>query len=358
MENTAYLTLENGRVFRGKALGKRGESLCEIVFATGMTGYMETLSDKSYFGQGVIQTFPLIGNYGVITDDLEDVKPHVSAYIVRECCGGPSNFRCGGPLDEWLEQNGVVGISGVDTRALTRTIRENGVMNGYIGDAPAEDLEKIRSYRIENAVASVSVKAPKHMPAENDGGPVVALLDYGYKKSIPMCLNALGCDVWVLPYDSLAQDIMALKPDGVMLSNGPGDPTDVPESIAVLAELRKTGVPIFGICLGHQLMALAEGFRTSKMKYGHRGQNQPVQRADDGRVFITSQNHGYAVLPESVDSAKAEILFTNVNDGTCEGLKYKDGRAFSVQFHPEAGAGPHDTRFLFTDFVKLMKGVK
>lgn len=355
MDNTACLVLENGAVFLGNPLGAEGEALCEIVFATGMTGYMETLTDKSYYGQGVVQTFPLIGNYGVITPDQESDKPWLSAYIVRECCGEPSNFRCEGTLDEWLKKHGVVGLCGIDTRSLARLIRENGVMNGLITQEPEKcDWDKLRAYRVRGAVPAVSVKAPRFHPGR-EGGPAVAMLDCGYKESILRSLLERGCSVWVLPSGIGAQHILSLRPDGVLISNGPGDPGDNPELIRDIRELRSCGLPIFGICLGHQLLALASGFRTAKMKYGHRGLNQPVRCSLDGRVYITSQNHGYAVVRESVNERVATPLFTNVNDGTCEGLAYTDGRAFSSQFHPEASAGPRDTAFLFDTFIRRME---
>ena len=355
MENTAYLVLENGAVFRGKPFGAEGESLCEIVFATGMTGYMETLTDKSYYGQGVVQTFPLIGNYGVISPDQESEKPWLSAYIVRESCSLPSNFRSEGLLERWLKKHGVVGLQGVDTRALTRMIRENGVMNGMITSDPARcDREQLRAYRIRGAVPAVSMKEPVFHKG-CDGGRQVALIDCGYKENILRNLKERGCGVWLLPWDTGSEEVLALKPDGIMITNGPGDPDDNPVLIANLRKLRTSGVPMFGICMGHQLLALASGFKTAKMKYGHRGLNQPVRSAPDGRVYITSQNHGYAVLPESVDPDVATPLFTNVNDGTSEGLAYNDGLAFSSQFHPEAAAGPQDTSFLFDNFVQKME---
>lgn len=355
MDDAVFLVLENGTTFRGKPLGAEGEALCEIVFATGMTGYMETLTDKSYYGQGVVQTFPLIGNYGAIPDDQESDRPWLSSYIVRECCKAPSNYRCAGTLDSYLKKCGIVGIQDIDTRALTRLIREKGVMNGLICRNPKNcDMEALRAYRVQSALPAVSVKEPQfHKGLEN--GPVIVLLDCGYKESILRCLTERGCSVWVQPHDTPAADILAHKPDGIMISNGPGDPADNQDVIATIRDLRVSGIPIFGICLGHQLLALAEGFSTAKMKYGHRGLNQPVRRETDGSVYITSQNHGYAVLSDTVDPARAKLLFTNVNDGSCEGLEYTDGRAFSAQFHPEAGAGPLDTMFLFDEFLKRLE---
>lgn len=355
MGEAAFLVLENGAVFRGRPLGAEGEALCEIVFATGMTGYMETLTDKSYYGQGVVQTFPLIGNYGSISEDAESQKPWLSAYIVRQCCGTPSNFRSEGTLDAYLKKHGIVGLQDVDTRALTLLIRENGVMNGMICRDPEKcDMEAVRAYRVSSALPAVSVKEPVFYKG-SESGPVIVLLDCGYKKSILACLLERGCSVWVMPHNTPAGEISAKKAHGILISNGPGDPADNTQVVETIKHLRQSGAIIFGICLGHQLLALAEGFKTAKMKYGHRGLNQAVRRETDGQVYITSQNHGYTVLTESVDPAKARVLYTNVNDGTCEGLEYLDSRAFSVQFHPEAGAGPLDTRFLFDEFLKKVE---
>ncbi|MGI5935363.1 MAG: carbamoyl phosphate synthase small subunit [Oscillospiraceae bacterium] len=352
MGDAAFLVLENGMVFRGQPLGAEGEALCEIVFATGMTGYMETLTNKSYYGQGVVQTFPLIGNYGSISEDEESQKPWLSAYIVRQCCDKPSNFRSEGTLDAYLKKHGVVGLQGIDTRALTRLIRENGVMNGMICRDPGKcDMDALRAYRVSSALPAVSVKEPVFYKG-SENGPVIVLLDCGYKESILACLLERGCSVWVMPHDTPASEILAKKGRGILISNGPADPADNKLVIETISRLRQSGAIIFGICLGHQLLALAEGFKTAKMKYGHRGLNQAVRRETDGKVYITSQNHGYTVLSETVDPAKARLLFTNVNDGTCEGLEYLDGRAFSVQFHPEAGAGPLDTTFLFDEFLR------
>lgn len=355
MTDTAYLVLEDGTMFRGRPLGARGEALCEIVFATGMVGYIETLTDKNYWGQGVVQTFPVIGNYGVMPADQESERAWLSAYIVRECCERPSNFRSEGALSEWLVNHNVVGVQGIDTRALTRRIRERGVMNGIITEDPGScDMERMRNYRVQNAVSAVSVKTQiGYAGAKN--GPSVAIIDCGCRESIVRSIVGLGCNVRLLPHDTSAKDILATAPDGILISNGPGDPAENRELIEEIKALRASGVPMLGICLGHQLLALAEGFRTEKMKFGHRGQNQPVRRAADGRVFITSQNHGYAVLPESLDADRAEPLFVNVNDGGCEGLNYKDGRAFSVQFQPDTDAGETGTRFVLDEFMKRME---
>ncbi|MDR0331629.1 MAG: carbamoyl phosphate synthase small subunit [Chitinispirillales bacterium] len=359
MLNTAYLILENGLVFEGKFFGKQGEVIGEIVFTTGMTGYLETLTDPSYYGQIVLQTFPLIGNYGVIPPDFESAGVHARAYIVKHPCRHPSNFRSEGSLDEFLRERGVIGIYGIDTRALTKIIRENGVMNGKITSVkPAGAIDGgIKPYKIVDSVSSVSSSEKKLYKSENSKY-TVALYDFGSKENIRRELNRLGCDVWVLPCNSTSDEILKLSPDGIMLSNGPGDPADNTGIIKNLKSLLTSSVPIFGICLGHQLLALASGFETNKLKYGHRGANQPVKDTQSGRAYITSQNHGYAVVSKSIDARVADEWFVNVNDGTCEGIAYKNAPAFSVQFHPEACGGPRDTAFLFDKFINSMEAKK
>jgi carbamoyl-phosphate synthase small subunit len=359
MTDKLYLALENGAVFEGQAFGSGGEVTGELVFATGMTGYLETLTDPSYHGQIVLQTFPLIGNYGVIPADFESAAIGTSAYIVKHPCGAPSNFRSEGELDGFLRDKGVVGLYGVDTRQLTKIIRENGVMNGRImQERPTEaDLDGIRAYAIRDAVAAVSCKQKKLYEQEGSRY-TVALLDYGMKTSILKELMGRGCDVWVFPHDSTPEDILSVSPDGIMLSNGPGDPAENVQAIQNIGKLLETKIPLFGICLGHQLLALANGFTTGKLKYGHRGANQPVKDLLTGKAYITSQNHGYAVLWESVDPAVADKWFVNINDGTCEGISYKAHPACSVQFHPEASAGPKDTAFLFDRLIQSMGEAK
>lgn len=356
MSGTAYLTLENGMVFEGKYFGAQGEVTGEIVFTTGMTGYLETLTDPSYYGQIVVQTFPLIGNYGVIPDDFESSSVRAGAYIVKHPCQEPSNFRSEGSLDIFLSKKGVVGLCGIDTRMLVKIIREHGVMNGRITACkPSQvDIEAINSYHIESSVEAVSVREPALHVAEN-ARYTVAMLDYGAKDNIRRELMSRGCDVWVLPWNSTARDIESIAPDGIMLSNGPGDPKDCKAAIDNLRDMLELRIPVFGICLGHQLLALAHGFKTHKLKYGHRGANQPVKNMDTGQVFITSQNHGYAVTSESIDKTIASEWYSNVNDGTCEGISYKNSPAFSVQFHPEACSGPQDTAFLFDRFIESIE---
>ncbi|MCI5515364.1 MAG: carbamoyl phosphate synthase small subunit [Oscillospiraceae bacterium] len=355
MEQEVYICLENGQTFKGYSFGATKEVIGELVFTTGMCGYIETLTDPSYYGQIVMQTFPLIGNYGIINEDKESNKPYVSAYIVREKCDKPSNFRCDEDLDTFLKENDIPGVYGVDTREITKIIRESGVMNAFITTNPKNaDYEKIKEYKIVDAVKSVSAEKPQLIPSDSHKYNVV-LLDFGAKKNIVRELNKRGCNVAVMPYNTKAEDILKLGVDGIMLSNGPGDPS---ENTEIVEELKKLigKVPMFGICLGHQLLALAMGGKTTKLKYGHRGVNQPVKNLETGRTYISSQNHGYAVVNETIEAAGGKVSYINANDGTCEGVDYEDKKAFSVQFHPEACSGPHDTRFIFDKFIDMMGG--
>ena len=354
MAGSRYLTLENGRVFQGKAFGASGEVTAEIVFTTSMTGYLETLTDPSYYGQMVVQAFPLIGNYGVIPSDFESESPALKAYIVRSWCQDPSNFRSEEDLDTFLLSKGVVGLWDIDTRELVQIIREYGVMNAVVANEPRTDaasLARLRAYKIERAVSAVS-GAQTSVQHASGAARTVALWDFGAKRNIARELVKRGCSVVTMPSHASAEEILAQQPDGIMLSNGPGDPAENTGIIRELRALCGAGIPIFGICLGHQLLALALGANTMKLKYGHRGANQPVQETNTGKVYITSQNHGYAVcLGESLPK-NARASFLNLNDGTCEGMEYTDIDAFSVQFHPEACSGPLDTRFLFDRFIE------
>lgn len=347
-----YLILQDGQVFEGVRFGAETDTVGELVFTTGMCGYVETLTDPSYAGQIVMQTYPLIGNYGIIREDFEGACC-VKGYVVREYCDTPSNFRTDCDLDTYLKEQGVPGLCGVDTRELTRIIREHGVMNAAICDEIPADLTPIKTYAITGVVEAVSCKEPDRYPAEGEECFRVSLIDYGAKRNIVRELQKRGCTVTVLPASTSAEEILAAGPDGVMLSNGPGDPA---ENTYQIEQIRKLlgKVPMFGICLGHQLTALAAGGSTYKLKYGHRGVNQPVRDLNGVRTYITSQNHGYAVDGDTVKLGK--VRFVNANDGTCEGIDYPDLRAFTVQFHPEACTGPKDTSFLFDQFVALMKG--
>ena len=371
----SYLILANGQVFRGQSIGCPGTTIGEVVFATGMVGFEETLTDPSYYGQIITQTYPLIGNYGMNSEDVESGKIWAKGYIVREACKTPSNFRSEETLDAFLKKNGIIGIEGVDTRSLTRTLRESGVMNGAITtefDPDAEPEKKaalmpaITAYAVTEAVATVTCTAPKTFePTTNviDGREFdtplhVALLDLGCKNNIVRCLQKRGCRVTVLPGTATAAELAALKPDGLMLSNGPGDPAENVGIIANIKEMLDTGIPTFGICLGHQLTALAAGAKTCKLKYGHRGANQPVTSPAKQRTFITSQNHGYAVMADTLPETVGKMSYFNANDGTCEGMDYFKWNCFTVQFHPEANGGPKDTEFLFDEFVKRMLAAK
>ena len=347
-----YLILQDGRVFEGVRFGAETDTVGELVFTTGMCGYIETLTDPSYAGQIVMQTYPLIGNYGIIREDFEGACC-VRGYVVREWCDAPSNFRTDCNLDTFLKEQGVPGLYGVDTRELTRIIREHGVMNAAICDEVPADLTPIETYAVTGVVEAVSCREASLHPAEGEERFRVSLLDYGAKRNIVRELQKRGCTVTVLPATTSAEEILAADPNGVMLSNGPGDPA---ENVYQIEQIRKLlgKVPMFGICLGHQLTALAAGGSTYKLKYGHRGVNQPVRDVEGVRTYITSQNHGYAVDSDTVKLGK--VRFANANDGTCEGIDYPELKAFTVQFHPEACTGPKDTSFLFDRFVDLMKG--
>lgn len=351
MKNSkVYLTLENGRQFTGFSFGAQKEVVGELVFTTGMTGYIETLTDPSYYGQIVTQTFPLIGNYGMIEADMESKKPWVTAYIVREKCDKPSNFRCEGTIDDFLKKQGIPGIYGIDTRELTKIVREAGVMNAAITKKPLNDLSEVRSYVIKDAVKSVTCSEIEYLG--DPDGIKIAVWDFGAKCNIMRELAKRGCYCMKVPSYFTAEQILALEPQGLMLTNGPGDPSENAELISNIRKLAGK-LPIFGICLGHQLFALAMGGKTKKMKYGHRGSNQPVKNLDTGRVYISSQNHGYEVISSSVEGGK--LSFVNANDGTCEGFEYPELNAYTVQFHPEACGGPMDASFLFDKFILNIK---
>ncbi|MBQ9493924.1 MAG: glutamine-hydrolyzing carbamoyl-phosphate synthase small subunit [Oscillibacter sp.] len=345
-----WLVLQDGQAFEGFRFGAERDTVGELVFTTGVVGYVETLTDPSYAGQIVMQTYPLIGNYGVMRADSEGACA-LKGYIVREWCDAPSNFRTDCDLNAYLKEQGIPALCGLDTRELTRIIRDNGVMNAMICSTPPADLSAVKAYRVKNAVRGVTCAEMSIHPAEGEQRFRVVLMDYGRKRSIARELQRQGCEVTVLPATAAAEDVLNLRPDGVMLSNGPGDPA---ENVWEIEQIRKLlgKVPIFGICLGHQLTALAAGGRTYKLKYGHRGANQPVREtAAPGRTYITSQNHGYAVDAESVKAGR--VSFVNANDGSCEGIDYPDLGAFTVQFHPEAHGGPGDTKFLFEKFAAL-----
>ena len=355
----ATLILANGAVFQGESIGACGDRVCEMVFNTSMTGYQEILTDPSYAGQGIVMSYPLIGNYGVNSEDNESRRPWADAFIVRHLAPQGSNFRCEGTLDNYLKEHDIVGVEGVDTRALTRILRNQGTMNGMITCAEHfnvnDVMEKLRAYRVEGTVEKVSRLVKEvFAPVDSEQRFRVALMDYGVKQNMIDCRR--GCEVTVYPAHTGADEVLSGGFDGVMLSNGPGDPADNTEIIAEIRKLYESDLPIFAVCLGHQLLALATGATTHKMVFGHRGGNHPVKDLEAGRCFITSQNHGYVVDEGSVDPAVAEVSHINVNDGTVEGLKYKRPNCFTVQFHPEASPGPEDTEYLFDRFIANMGG--
>ncbi len=384
----AFLILEDGTVFEGTHIGADREIISEIVFNTSMAGYLEVLTDPSYAGQAVCMTYPLIGNYGICREDMESKKIWPDAFIVRELSRIPSNFRCDASIQEILAEYDVPGIAGIDTRALTKILREKGTMNGCIttnADYVMEEIQKrLKAYDMGNVVDVVTCqekytlkgtrelsengplsgsarytgekeKRPSLVKELNGKGKRVALLDLGAKDNIARSLAARGCDVTVYPARTAAEEILSDKPDGIMLSNGPGDPKVCTEVIENVKKLYASDTPIFAICLGHQLMALATGADTFKMKYGHRGGNHPVKDLATGRVYISSQNHGYVVDMDKLDERVAKPAFINVNDGTCEGLAYTGKNIFTVQFHPEACPGPQDSGYLFDRFIQMME---
>ncbi|MCC8161585.1 MAG: carbamoyl phosphate synthase small subunit [Lachnospiraceae bacterium] len=352
----AFLILEDGHVFAGTSIGSTREAVSEIVFNTSMTGYLEVLTDPSYSGQAVVMTYPLIGNYGICYEDMESDRPWVDGYIVRELSRIPSNFRSEDTIQHFLEKYDIPGICGIDTRALTKILRESGTMNGMITTNENyqmdEVMEKLKAYHTGDEVSKVSCREKYVLPGD---GYRVALLDLGAKRNIARSLNKRGCEVTVYPSSTSAEEIIAAQPDGIMLSNGPGDPKANEAVIREIRKLYETDIPIFAICLGHQLMALATGADTFKLKYGHRGGNHPVRDLENGRVYISSQNHGYAVDTASLDPNIAVPAFENVNDGTNEGLRYIGKNIFTVQYHPEACPGPQDSAYLFDRFLKMME---
>ena len=387
----AFLILEDGTVFTGSHIGADKEIISEIVFNTSMAGYLEVLTDPSYAGQAVCMTYPLIGNYGVCTEDMESKQPWPDGFIVRELSRMPSNFRKDESIQDFLLKYNVPGIAGIDTRALTKLLREKGTMNGMITTNENYDLNvvipKLKAYATGNVVMKVACKEkylvkgskslaengpisgsaiyngekelkPSLVKELNGLGKKVALIDFGEKENIAQSLRKRGCDVMVYPADTKAEEIIADQPDGIMLSNGPGDPKECEGIIAEIKKLYDSDIPIFAICLGHQLMALATGANTYKMKYGHRGGNHPVKDLNTGRVYISSQNHGYVVDVNELDPKVAVPAFVNVNDGTNEGLAYVGKNIFTVQFHPEACPGPQDSGYLFDRFISMMEVTK
>ncbi|MCW2277226.1 carbamoyl phosphate synthase small subunit [Heliophilum fasciatum] len=355
-----YLILEDGTIWEGQAFGATEQRTGEVVFNTGMTGYQELLTDPSYCAQIVVMTYPLIGNYGINPEDFEARRPFLRGFVVREWAEAPSNWRCTETLDAYLKRVGVIGLAGVDTRALTRRLRNHGTMRGIISCTENPNFAELQQLALEAPTLSGQplideVTTPESYRLPGDG-PKVALLDFGAKDNIARSLNQRGCDVTVLPARTTAEAILAMNPEGVMLSNGPGDPQDVPYAVETVRQLIGK-LPIFGICLGHQILGLAAGVITEKLPFGHRGSNHPVKDLKTGRVYITSQNHGYVVRPDSVP-AGVEISHINLNDGSVEGLQFTEIPAFSVQYHPEASPGPDDSDYLFDRFMAMMAEAK
>ncbi len=350
-----YLVLENGEIFEGERIGYNVDTACEVVFNTGMVGYIETFTDPSYAGQGIVMTYPLIGNYGIIPEDTESDKIWAKAVFIHELAEFESNFRTKENLEKFLRDYKIPGLTNINTRKLTKILRDAGTMKGYITSNinDIDDImQKIKEYEVGKVVDIVTSKEIKVYGKGKK--KKVALMDYGFKHNIVNSLLKRDVEVTVFPADTPAEEIIAMKPDGIMLSNGPGDPKDCEFQIKNVKKLYDTNIPILGICLGHQLMGIALGAKTAKLKYGHRGPNHPVKDLKEDRVHITSQNHGYYILDESINKDVAEISHINLNDGTVEGLRYKNKKIFTVQFHPEACPGPEDTAYIFDEFIDMM----
>lgn len=355
-----YLVLEDGTCFAGDGFGAARTIAGEVVFNTGMTGYQEVLTDPSYYGQIVIMTYPLIGNYGINVDDVESRAPWVRGFVVKELCDQPSHWQAASTLSDYLAAAGIPGLAGIDTRALTRHLRSVGSLRGVIAtiadDRPvgpatiAAWAAEAKGFTLRDPVSRVTAPEPYRLAG---GGPRVVVIDYGVKRNILRCLAGYGCDITVLPATATADEILSRDPAGILLSNGPGDPTDLGGAIATVRELLDCGRPLFGVCLGHQILALAMGGRTYKLKYGHRGANHPVKDHRTGRVYITTQNHGYAVDEASLP-AELAVTHRNLNDGTIEGLMHRQKPVYGVQYHPEAAPGPQESRYLFDAFIELM----
>ena len=352
----AYLILEDGSVYEGNSVGAEKSVVSEIVFNTSMTGYLEVMTDPSYAGQAVVMTYPLIGNYGICYEDIESNKAWVDAFIVRELSEVASNFRNEDSIQNFLKVNNIPCITGIDTRDLTKRLREYGTMNGMIITTGSYDIsevsQKIKEYSVKGVVKKTSTDKSYTLYGK---GKRVVLMDFGAKRNIAKQLQKRGCEVIVVPCDTTTDDIIKLNPDGIMLSNGPGDPKENVDIIKEIKKLYDSDIPIFAICLGHQLMALATGADTYKLKYGHRGGNHPVKDLENGRTYISSQNHGYAVDESTLNKSICIPAFVNVNDNTNEGLRYINKNIFTVQYHPEACPGPRDNSYLFDKFIKMME---
>ena len=358
MAKNAYLVLENGEVFEGFSFGSDQDAIGEIVFNTAMVGYLETLTDPCYYGQIVVQTFPMMGNYGVISSDFESARPWLSAYITREWCEKPSNFRCEGTLDAYLKEQGVPGLYGIDTRHLTKILRDQGTMNAFITcdqAKVAEGVARCKAFKLQNALAAVS-NFDAYETVES-GERTVVLWDFGARESVSLALTNRGCKVVRVNAAATAEEILSYGPAGVLLSAGPGNPAEYTAVIEEVKKLLAAKLPLFGIGLGHQLLALAQGAKTEKLLYGHRGASQPVKFLENGHVYITTQNYGYAVLADTLPEG-AKATFVNANDNTCEGIDYADPAVFGVQFEPDIAGGSLDTHFLFDRFIDQIDAKK
>lgn len=356
-KKTLYLVLENGKVFEGYAIGADGEAIGETVFQTSVLGYNEIITDPKFSGQIVVQTFPLIGNYGIISEELDSKKPSIAGYVVKSICDTPSNFREDGKLNDYLKANNIVGLCGIDTRELTRLIRDNGTMNGKITsdisnlDAIVNELKK---YKNTISLADVSTDTEKEYKAENEEFRV-CMYDFGLTDSFIKCFTSMGISVTVVPHNKMAEEVICMNPDGVVFSEGPGNPEDYNTALKEIKKIALTNIPIYACGLGHQLLAMVFDGKIKKHPYGHRGSNQPVKDTKTNRIYITSQNHGY-IVDENMLPKDSEISFINVNDQTIEGIRYADNKAISTQFMPNLCVGPHDTSLIIDEFKVMMKG--
>ncbi len=357
MNKTLYLVLENGKIFEGYSIGAKGEVTGETVFQTAVLGYNETITDPKYYGQIVVQTFPLIGNYGIIEEELETMKPVIGGYIVKSISDTPSNFRCEGKLEDYMKENNIIGLAGIDTRELTRILRENGTMNGKI-TADISDIDSIikelKAHKATVDYSELSISEIEEITVENAQNSV-CLYDLGATNAFYDILTKNNLNVTVVPYNTKAEEIFEIAPDGVVISEGPGNPE---ECTAIVDEIKKIidrNIPVYGCGLGHQLVALALGAKTKKHPYGHRGANQPVKDTVTDKIYITSQNHGYIVDEDSLPG-NAKITFVNVNDKTIEGLEFEDKKSITTQFIPNLCKGPHNTKYIIDRFVSIMKG--
>lgn len=351
--------MADGTVFEGRSFGAKGTVVGEVVFSTTVVGFQEALTDPCYYGQIIAQTFPLVGNYGVNDEDFDSPKAQARGYIVREWCNTPSNFRSQGDINDFLIKQNVVGIHSIDTRALTRKIRENGVMNGVITtenvyEKKDELLAQIKEYKITDAVKALTASEIQKY-SDGDVKYKVVLWDFGSRKYIKNELLKRGCEVIVVPAGTTSDEIKNISPDGIVFSDGPGDPMDNEAIIAEIKNVCAMNIPVLAIGLGHQMLAVSQGFKTEKLKYGHRGANQPVIDKTIGRTFVTSQNHGYVVLSDSIDTSVGTVSHINANDSSCEGIRYTAIKAVSVQFEPESNGGPQDTSYMFNEFIEMIE---